>query len=222
MSEVKARTKWSFSALKQFINCPRQYNEVKRQQRYVQPVSHQMRYGTDVHEALELYGRDGVPLPKFYAKFQPMVDALLNADGEKYFEYEMALTQDKQPCAFNAPDYWVRGIADLLVVDDDAAFIVDYKTGSAKYPDMKQLQLMALMTFAHMPKVKLAKAGLLFLSHNAFITNEFRVEDSDYLWSMFEPDLIRLDEAVENEHWQPNPTPLCGWCPVKSCEYHRG
>jgi len=214
------RAKWSFSALKQYINCPRQYNEVKRLQKFTQPVSEQMRYGTDVHEALERYGRDNEPLPKFYKKFQPMVDSLLNIPGKKYFEYQMALTEDKQACGFDDSNYWVRGIADLMIVDEDTAFIIDYKTGSAKYPDMKQLKLMSLMAFEHMPHIKTARAGLLFLAHNAFIADEFRAEDKDTLWEAFSQDLLRLDMSIEHDRWQPNPTPLCGWCPVTTCEFY--
>jgi ATP-dependent exoDNAse (exonuclease V) beta subunit len=46
-----------------------------------------------------------------------------------------------RPVRFKDDNRWVRGIVDLLIVDNDYAFIVDYKTGSHKYPDPKQLRL---------------------------------------------------------------------------------
>ena len=168
--------KWSFSSLKQYVNCPRQYHEVKVLKRFETKPTHQMLYGTDVHEALEKYAKDGTDLPHNYKRFATLVDPLLEIDGEKFPEYKMALTVDKVPCDFYSKDYWVRGIVDLLIISGDTAFIVDYKTGSDKYPDMKQLKLMALMTFAHFPEVKTVRAGLLFILHNNFIfIYQFRI-----------------------------------------------
>jgi hypothetical protein len=133
----------------------------------------------------------------------------------------MALTPGKQPCEFHDDGRWVRGIVDLLIVDGDYAFIVDYKTGSNRYPDPKQLKLMALMTFAHFPEVNKIKAGLLFVMHESFMDEEYTRDQIPKLWSYFESDLERLNYSYENDVWQANPTPLCGWCPVKSCEFHK-
>ena len=115
----------------------------------------------------------------------------------------------------------MRGIVDLLIVDGEDAFIVDYKTGSAKYPDPKQLKLMALMTFAHFPEVNSIKAGLLFIMHDAFVVEAYKREDIDKLWGAFTLDLERLKNSYENDKWIENPTPLCGWCPVKTCHNFR-
>jgi hypothetical protein len=181
-----------------------------------------MIYGTEVHKALEDYVKDGKELALNYIRFKGVVDELIAIPGQKYPEYQMALGHDKTPCAFDNPDRWVRGIVDLLIVDNDYAFIVDYKTGSNKYPDAKQLRLMSLMTFAHFPQVNKIKAGLLFVMHNNFITEEYKREDIEKSWGKFEGPLTRLDKAFETNVWPCNPTPLCGYCPVKTCDYHRG
>jgi RecB family exonuclease len=47
----------------------------------------------------------------------------------------MALTLDRQPCGFYDKNRWVRGIADLLIINGEDAAVIDYKTGSEKYPD---------------------------------------------------------------------------------------
>lgn len=211
---------WSFSSLKDFINCPRQYHEVKVLKRVEKSTSKQMLYGTEVHKACEEYVGEGVPLPKNYQRFKKMLDSLAEISGTKYVEHKMALNKNMSPCSFDE-GYWVRGIADLLIVDGDVAYVVDYKTGSNKYPDPKQLKLMGLMVFSHFPEVQTVKAGLLFVMHDSFIPEEYQRSDVESLWKVFEPDLERLKSAYENNVWQPNPTPLCGWCPVKTCEYHK-
>jgi len=211
---------WSFSSLKDYINCPKQYQEVKVLKRYVKYPTEQMRYGTEVHKACEDYVARDVPLAKNYQRFQSTLDSLRAIPGVKYPEHQMALSSAKEPCAYGK-GYWVRGIVDLLIVDGNEAFIIDYKTGSAKYPDVKQLTLMALMTFAHFPEVNNIKAGLLFVMHDAFVTEVYRRENIDKMWETFESHLERLQLSYENDVWQANPTPLCPWCPVKTCEFHR-
>ena len=212
---------WSFSALKEYVNCPRQYQELKVLKRYEKKATEQMLYGTVVHKVCEDYVAEGKPLEKNYLRFKPVLDSLIEIPGTKYPEYQMALTPDKEPCEFGDAGRWVRGIVDLLIVDGDHAFIVDYKTGSNRYPDPKQLKLMALMTFAHFPEVMKIKAGLLFVMHESFMSEEYTRYEIPKLWKYFESDLERLSYSYENDIWQANPTPLCGWCPVKSCEFHK-
>ena len=186
---------WSYSSLKQYTNCPKQYHEIRVLKNYTVKENEAMMYGKEVHEALELYVKEGKELAKNYQRFKPFVDPLIKIKGDKYPEYEMALTHTKEPCDFHDENRWVRGIADLLIVDGTHAFVVDYKTGSKKYPDPKQLRLMSLMVFTLFPDVQ--------------------------SWGRFEQPLKRLEMSYDNDVWQPNPTPLCGWCSVDSCEHWR-
>lgn len=210
---------WSFSALKDYTNCPKQYQEIKVLKNFYKNPTAEMTYGNVVHKACEDYVAKDTPLAKNYHQFKPVLDVLKDIPGIKYPEQRLALDRDHGPCRWT--DGWVRGIVDLLIVDGEAAFIVDYKTGGTKYADPKQLKLMALMTFAHYPEVNTIKAGLLFIVHNSFLTEEYKREDIDKLWGAFEGDLQRLSASFESDVWNPNPTPLCGWCPVKSCDFYK-
>lgn len=211
---------WSFSSLKDYVNCPKQYQEVKVLKRFQKKVTPQMTYGTEVHKACEDYVAEGKPLAKNYQQFKPMLDALLEIEGVRYPEQKMALDRDGNAAEYGK-GYWVRGIVDLMIIDGDTAFIVDYKTGSNKYPEPKQLKLMALMAFAKHPEVNRIKAGLLFVAYNSFLTEEYQRSEIGKLWEAFNGDLQRLSSSFETDVWNPNPTPLCGWCPVKTCEYYK-
>lgn len=212
---------WSFSSLKDFINCPKQYYHTKVAKDFVKKTTDNMLYGTAVHKACEDYVRDGTPLAKNYERFKPQLDALLEIQGTKYCEHEMGLTRNREPCAFDSDTRWVRGIVDLLIVDGADAYIVDYKTGSNRYPDTKQLKLMALMTYAHFPEVQNIRAGLLFVMHNTFITEEYTRDQTNKLWQEFLPSLDQLEMSYANEMWFAKPSGLCGWCPVTSCNFYR-
>jgi hypothetical protein len=74
----------------------------------------------------------------------------------------MGLTENLEACDFYASDVWFRGIADLVILDDEVATVVDYKTGkSSKYADKGQLELMALALMARYPQIKKVRAALL-------------------------------------------------------------
>lgn len=211
---------WSFSSLKDYVNCPRQYHEIKILKNFTKFATEQMLYGNAVHKACEDYVAEGKPLEKDNLRFKPVLDALLEIPGVKLPEYKMALDIDGKACEYNK-GYWVRGIVDLLVIDGNTAHIVDYKTGSNKYPDPKQLKLMALMTFAHFSDVQRIKAGLLFIVHDSFLDEEYTRDQAEELWGHFRPDLTRLETSLKTNVWNPRKTPLCGWCPVKTCEHYK-
>lgn len=211
---------WSFSSLKDYVNCPRQYHEIKVLKRFHKRPTPEMTYGNEVHKAIENYVKDGSDLAKNYQQFKPVLDVLVDMEGEKYPEHKMALDRDGNAAQYSK-DYWVRGIVDLLIINGDKAHIVDYKTGSNKYADSKQLKLMALMTFAHFPQVQHINAALLFIVKESFLEEEYKREDIDKLWGYFDGDLTRLSNSYFTDMWNPNKTPLCGWCPVTTCEHYK-
>lgn len=213
------RKSFSYSALKDFKGCARRYHAVKVLKLYPFTDTEATLYGKRVHTALEEYVRDGKPLPEGLTQFQAAADSIIKIPGTKYCEHQMAITADKTPTTFMAKDVWIRGIADVLIVDGDKARVLDYKTGSAKYPDKDQLELMALMTFIHFPEVNTVKGGLLFLHHNKLVKGEYKRENMEKLWGKWHEGADQLDAAFANDTWHPNPTPLCGWCPCEHCEH---
>lgn len=222
MSEVKPIS-WSFSSLKAYQTCARQFYSYKVAKQYVQEETEAIRYGKVLHEAFEFYVRDDKPLPPDFLRFKPLLDALKNIPGEKYAEYEMALTKDLKPASgFLGKDVFCRGIADLLIVNGDVAYVVDYKSGKAKYPDKKQLELMALMVFAHFPDVQTVKGMLLFVHHDVTVKGEYKRTQEKELWVKWMNGVEQLKTSHITSSWAPNPSGLCrGWCSVEWCEHRQ-
>lgn len=212
---------WSFSGLKDFIGCPKRYQEVKVLKNFEQKFNEAAQYGNKVHEALEKYVKDGTELPLNYQQFKAWADALIQLPGQKLTEHRMALTVDRQPCTWAAKNMWVRGIADLLIIDGEHARVIDYKTGSERYPEPKQLKLMALLVFSHYPEVKKVSGALMFIMKNVIIDEEYTRDMIDELWAAFTPDLERLSQAYENNVWPANPSALCRFCPVNTCQFYK-
>jgi hypothetical protein len=219
---MEEKITWSHSSLKDYEGCARRYHEVKILKKFPFQETEQTRYGKDLHLAAELYVKEGTPIPEHFAFVKPVLDALLAKPGRKFAEYEMALTEELNPVAFNSPNRWVRGIADLIIVNDDnyTARIIDYKTGNDKYPDRDQLILMSLMVFAHFPHIKHVKSALLFVVKNSMVTHEMGLEDVEPAWWQYRERVAKLNASYAHDVWNPNRTPLCGWCPVTNCEFH--
>lgn len=215
---------WSFSSIKKFEQCPKQYYHVKVLKQYKEPETEAMRYGTEFHEAAEFYIRDGTPLPERFKFVKGALDNLKNLPGEKLCEFEMGLTEDLQPCGFKDPNVWWRGIADLVILDREKgeARVLDYKTGgSTKYMDKGQLELMALAIFKFFPEVTKVKAGLLFVIANAFPKENYHRDNESTMWMKWIQSHNRLKVAHSSGVWNPKPSGLCRkHCVVLECPHN--
>jgi hypothetical protein len=209
---MQKQVTWSHSALKDFEGCAKRYHEVKVLNRYPFKDTQHTIYGKDVHKAIEDYGKDGKPIPEQFAFVQPVVDALLAKPGRKLFEHEMGVTRDLRPCAFNSEDRWVRGIADLLIINDDnlTARVVDWKTGNDKYPDRDQLTLMSLMVFTHFPHIRSVSSALFFVVKNSMVKQRMDRSQAEEAWWKYRERVAKLEAAFDYGVWNPTQSPLCG------------
>ena len=134
----------------------------------------------------------------------------------------MGVTENLEPCGFYDPEVWFRGIADLIILDGDLAWVVDYKTGkSAKYADKGQLELMALSVFAHYPQIKNIRAGLLFVVTKDLVKDTYTVYDREQLWRKWLSKYNQMKVAADNDVWNARPSGLCRrHCPVIECVHN--
>lgn len=215
---------WSFSSLKTFQQCPRKYYHVKVAKDVVEPPTQATLYGTAAHTAAEEYIRDNKPLPEKFAYMKGTLDALKDIPGEKLCEVRLGLTKNLEPCEFNAPNVWWHGIADLVVINRETgtAYSVDYKTSkSARYADVKQLDLVACGLFAKFPEIQRVKSALIFVVSKEFVRAEHHAEMFNKYMESPSQDVARIEAALENGVWNPKEGPLCKFCSVKQCEYNR-
>ena len=216
--------KWSFSRLKAFEQCPKQFYHEKVLKLYPQVETEAMRYGTEMHEAAEFYVRDGTKLPAKFAYTKPVLDNLIAISGDKLCELGMGLTENLEPCEPDADDAWFRGYADLVILDKSKrlAWVLDYKTGkSSKYADKGQLELMALAVFKHFTEVDTVRAGLLFVRCNALIKDSYTRDQESELWEKWLTKYARMEKAYASDVWNTNPSGLCKrHCPVVECPHN--
>lgn len=215
---------WSFSSLKTFQQCPKKYYHTKVAKDVKEPDTVATLYGKEVHTAAEDHVREGKPIPEKFAYMEPVLDMLNRIEGEKLCEVQLGLTKDLTACAFDAKNVWWRGIADLVIINEEKqlAHSVDYKTSkSARYADVKQLDLVAAGLFAKFPKINRVKSALVFVVSKEFVRAEhYRDRMAEYIKKPA-ADVARIEAALENGVWNPISGPLCKFCAVKTCEYNR-
>lgn len=215
-------TAWSYSSISTFKQCPKKYFHLKVAKDVKDEPGEAADYGTAVHLAAEEYIRDGKPIPEKFAYMRPVVERLAALPGDKLAELKLGVKQDLTPCDFFDREVWWRGIVDLLIIDGHRAWMVDYKTGkSARYADTKQLDLMAGAVFSHFPEVVKIKSSLIYVVSGELIPKTHLITERSQYMSVFDEQLDQLEAAMENGVWNPKSGPLCGWCPVQTCDNWR-
>lgn len=215
---------WSYSSLKLFEQCARRYYEEKVIKSVPFTQNEAALYGEQLHKAAEEYIRDGKPIDPRFDFIKPYLDKLNAIEGVKFCELKLGVKRSDGrlvACDFFDPEVWFRGVADLVIIDGDKAWIVDYKSGkSAKYADTRQLALMAAALFLKYPEVKKIKTSLLFVVSKEFIKEDFEKEYGLSIFSELNGLLTARDKAYETGVFNPRPNGLCArWCPVKTCPH---
>jgi len=213
---------WSYSKIKAFEQCPKQFYHDKILKEVPFKETEATLYGTAFHTAAEDYIGKDVPLPGKFSFAQKMLDSLKNKQGDKLCELKLGITEDLEPCGFYDDNVWFRGIADLIILDGDLAWVIDYKTGkSSKYADKGQLELMALSVFKHYPQIKTIRAGLVFVVSNDLVKGTYTEYDKPNLWEKWLSKYKQMETAAETDMWNAKPNGLCRrHCPVIECVHN--
>lgn len=212
---------WSFSSLSDYRTCPRQYHEVRVLKHFKQEDTTHNIWGNRVHEAIAEALGNGSRLPADMDVWNPLIDGFRRLRGTLSVENQLALTEGFQPCAWFAPNTWVRGIIDALWIrSDGVAQAVDWKTGKRKV-NSDQLALFALLTFHHHPHVQEVRTMYVWLKTGQSDPVTYKREQIPELWQLFLTDVKRLESCMQTGTWVPKTSGLCSeWCPVVTCQFN--
>ena len=211
----------SFSRLSTFEQCEARFDYQYVSKRVKDQSNEASEYGDRVHKVLEAYGRGELDTgtltaegAKTLATWGVLVDKIMARSGDKFFEHQMSVNKQLQPVDWFASDVWIRSIADVLVVDGDTAYCLDYKTGKVK-DNPTQLQLFAAMVMWHFPQVNTVKTSFIWLKFNETTNSTYERRFLDALWRALEPRFTRVQDVIELGVYKAKPSGLCPWCPAK-------
>jgi hypothetical protein len=219
---------WSYSKLDGFETCAKRYynySVAPYEQRVKDTDTDNIKWGNEVHDALRDAIKGGKALPEYMVPYQPWVDRVLSGPGELFVEQKYGLTHDLSPCPYFAPNFWYRGIADVVRIDGPVGLAIDWKTGKPKEGSV-QLGLMALCLFQHYPRLTVVRTEYVWLNEDpntpeATTTKVFRRSEMPEFVAKLLPRVQKLQWAHDTSTFPPTPGGLCvRYCKVVSCSYH--
>jgi len=80
---------WSFSRIKAFEQCPKQFYHEKILKQYPVVETEAMRYGTEFHKAAEDFMQGDAPLDPRFSFALPALESLKSKKGKKLCERKM-------------------------------------------------------------------------------------------------------------------------------------
>jgi RecB family exonuclease len=212
----------SFSRLSTFEQCPAQFDYLYVSKRVQSTSNEAADYGDRVHKVLEAYGNGTLDEQTLseegrstLKQWGAVVDKITSRSGTKLYEHQMAVNRELKPVDWFASDVWIRSIADVLVVDGDTAYCLDYKTGKVK-ENPTQLQLFAAMVMWHFPEVNTVKTSFIWLKFNQTTNAKYERRFLDALWRGMEPRFDKVQEIIDLGVFNTKPSGLCPWCPAKA------
>jgi len=212
----------SFSAIKLFENCPKRYYLQRVTKEIQDEGSEASLYGNRIHEALEarLKGSELTTETKKYEALCFAIDKLASdPNAELFVEHQLTLTENLTATSWFAKDAWLRSILDVLIIRDDQAIVMDWKTGKRR-PDFTQLEMFALQVFKHFPDVNEVTSTFVWLKDMKMDAEIYKRSDATKMWEELLGRINRIYQAADSVNWPAKPSGLCRFCPAKNiCDY---
>ena len=209
----------SFSSIKMYENCPKRYYHQRVTKEVKDTGSDATIYGERIHEALEHRLDKQVALPTESEAYEPLCKSIEGMGGTLQVEQKLTLNENLTPTTWWEKDAWVRSILDVLVLFDDKAIVMDWKTGKRR-PDFSQLEMFALQVFQHYPNINKVQSTFIWLKDMSLDSHTYDRTESDDMWVKLLSKTERINQSFINNKWPPKPSGLCRFCPAKNiCEF---
>lgn len=213
------RIVWTYSILNNYEQvCPHQtqHRYVLKSTKFVETV--QMKWGNDVHTAMEQRVGYGKPLPDSMKDWEQFAAPF---DGRHAIvEQKLGLTETGHPCDFWSDEVYFRGKIDLQVLNDEQCLLVDHKTGKSAFENPFELETSAMLVHAHNPKLKKFAGHYLWLAENR-LGKAYDLSNTSLTWATVNDIVAAIEKSHASGEWKKKPGGLCGWCDVSSCEHWR-
>lgn len=176
----------------------------------------EMKWGNEVHSAFEarLKGKPTWPvgMEKYEAIAAPL--AKIGAQAEK----ALGIREDGSPVDFWDAAVWLRGKVDATVASGSLAAIFDWKTGKRR-EERDELATHAVLLRAHYPAVHRVVASYVWLQ-DMQVGKAHDVSDTETKLAEIRSVANVVKNNMVTGFFPKRQNGLCGWCPVKDCEFH--
>ena len=204
---------WSLSKYGLYKKCPTAY-KFRVVDRIPDPAGPAAARGTDIHAQLESYLATGnwtLAIPEFTIK---KAEAMRGLNFRS--EIKLALDENWKRVEWNAPEAWVRGIIDAMVLLPDngdvpptEAQLGEWKTGKVYDDHVNQRDLYLTMVLSIWPTIDYGKIETIYVDQSHAQASELKREE-------LEAKQIHWAKAVtpmlNDTFFSPRPGDHCRWC----------
>lgn len=207
----------SYTFLNTYDICPKQafHRYVLKDHPFV--GSDASRWGNVVHDAMDKRLGKGVPLPPEVAQYEFYAAALEPLKPQT--EMKLGIKKDGTPCSFFDESVWLRGKADVVVVNGETGLLFDWKTGK-KREDVYELELQALMLWSAKPHLLKITGHYVWLQDKT-IGKPHNLSNVGETLECLQEKADEIESCHKRGEWRTKDGPLCGFCPVLSCGFNR-
>ncbi len=209
----------SYTNLRDFEQCPRKYEAKYILKNVPKEKSEVMDWGNKVHKAFEDNINTAKPFPagmEKYAQFTAFPQGF-KVVGEK----SVAMKANGEATDFWDKEVWLRGKIDITIMSetaDYAAALWDVKTGKRR-EDPLELEIQGLLLQARYPKLTRITGHYIWLQ-DMELGKQHDLSDTAGTFRWVKDTYDAIGHQLAMGFMPPRQGPLCGWCPVKSCEFH--
>ena|ERR1700676_4995372 len=213
----------TYSFYNQFENCPHKawHLYVLKDIPYVETP--EMKWGNDVHSAMEHAIKDGTPLPKTMVAAAIVADAFHQAYTllPVHVEYKLAMSARGAPVDYWAKDAWFRGKLDCAVfnISRHDAWLTDWKTGNVREEPF-ELETNALLLKVNYPDL-VSITGEYFWMKTGKNGLRYTLNQHDKTFGKLQALRTEAESYERAGEWPKRKNPLCGYCRVFTCEHNK-
>ncbi len=210
---------YTFSILNAYVNCPEQM-----QRRYIAKdlgpykETPEIAWGNKVHSAFEKRVGSGQPLPADMEQWECFA-APFDAMGA-IVEQKLGVDANANASPYWDPPVFFRGKADCVVIKDDIAYIVDWKSGKSNYEHPFEIQTNAVLVKAKFPHLTKIKGSYAWLKENR-MGQVYDLSDTAATWQQVLTITKDIERDMAAQDWHKKQSGLCGYCNVGDCEHRR-
>jgi PD-(D/E)XK nuclease superfamily len=208
---------WSYGFLSDIANCPHKaFRKHVAKDLPKEAKSPEQLHGIAVHKQAENFISSGGQTP-IDEHMKPFAQWFVSHDAQA--ELKLGMTEGRMGCNYwESP--WGRSAIDVLVYQPPNAYIWDWKTGKER-EDPRELAVQALLLQANYPQVKTIIGQYIWLKDRK-LGQRHNLSATDRTYHGTKATMDQAAAHLASGQWPKIPNPLCGFCPVKSCEHNRG
>lgn len=176
--------------------------------------------GNRGHDAFEKRVGGGKVLPDDMRQWEHFATPFDSLPAVKV-ELKLGITADGKTCDFFADNVAGRGKADVVVMNEASAALVDWKFGgNSKYEYPLELQMHALMLKVKYPHLNMIVGQYVWLKENRS-SQIYDLSDFNSTWAHVNNIVEAIQDDLADGEFEKRRGPLCDHCNVTDCEFQK-